>query len=86
MGERSVIILKSNDFNPRVGGNFKLQYLRNGIKMTYSEVPLTIKLAKSQYRWIVYQGDKELKGMNFIVKKHPLFGAIGIDRIVSNFN
>jgi hypothetical protein len=80
---KKVIILKSHDFNPSAGGNFKLQYLHNGIKGTYHEVPLTIKLAKSQYRWVVYKDNKEVKGMNFVVKKHALFGAIGIDRIVT---
>lgn len=86
MGKRKVIILKSNDFDPNTGGNFKLQYLNNGIKMRYHEIPITIKLAKDQYRWIVYQKNREVKGMNFIVNKHPLMGAIGIARIESNFN
>lgn len=79
-GEHKVIILKSGDFEEDRGGNFKVDYLHNGITGKRGEMPIEFDFDGTS--WKVFHGGVEIKMLDFKLKKF-LGQTIGIEKVIA---
>ncbi len=79
-GEHKVIVLKSTDFTDDRGGNFKVDYLHNGI--TGKRNNIEIKFDFDGTSWKIFHEGEEVNMLDFKLKK--FFGkTIGIENVTA---
>jgi hypothetical protein len=78
-GERTVINLKSDNFDYSQGGMVTIDTLFNGLNGERKEYDL--QLAKSPGGWKLFRGNKIITRLHIEVNKKALIGSIGVKNI-----
>lgn len=79
-GERTVIALKSDNFDNERGGLVTIDTLFNGVNGQRKEYEL--ELAQSKDGWKLFRKGKIISKLHILVNKKFLIGAVGVKEIV----
>lgn len=79
-GERTVIALKSDNFDNERGGLVTIDTLFNGVNGQRKEYEL--ELAQSKDGWKLFRKGKVISKLHILVNKKFLIGAVGVKEIV----
>ncbi|MDC1174337.1 hypothetical protein OAT67_03005, partial [Bacteriovoracaceae bacterium] len=78
-GDHKVIVLKSNDFEKDRGGNFKVDYLSNGITGSRKDMEITVDF--DGHKWAAFHEGVKINLLDFKVKKVFRI-TVGIKKVI----
>jgi hypothetical protein len=82
-GNHKVIVMKSNDFEVDRGGHFIVDYLASGVSGRRESLEMKVELEGDD--WKLYREGQEVKLLDFKVRRVPIIGVVGIDKVQFTF-
>lgn len=78
------VILELENFNVKTGGTIRINYLFSGVTGKREVKRFALKLVNGEFQ--VFDGDRRVNKMFFIVNRSRVLGVIGVKEIKSTFD
>jgi hypothetical protein len=78
------VILELENFNVSTGGTIKINYLFSGVTGQRLHKRLSLKLVNGEF--LLFDGEKRVNKMFFIVNRSRVLGVIGVKEIQTTFD